>query len=217
MTLLPEEQDYSFTSLASDDDDFDKGIVILSYENIREVYHDLASEFAKFTFALDLTANDIRDLSFLRPFHKLESLVLDKNKHLDPDSLPHLKSLRILWLNECGITDSLLTKWTEIIASRCPQIKFLSMMNNNGSKSMVNLKSTSEDNKQYRKDITSKLNDLEGLDEAAIVRLNDKNYQLTCPKLFEFNKTKNNGKSPLQNRDPDGQAKKKKWRKLFKF
>lgn len=149
------------------DDQFDHGIVVLSYEGIEEVYHDLAVEFSKFAIALDLTENEITDLSFLRTFHKLQSLVLDKNRHMEPRSMPTMKSLQILWLNGCNIPD--ISKWVDVIRVRCPKLRCLSLINNPGARSLINL-STSHENEEYRAYVAGRLKNLEYLDEAPITR-----------------------------------------------
>lgn len=149
------------------DEQFDHGIVVLSYEGIEIVYQDLANEFSKFAISLDLTENEITDLSFLKSFNKLQSLVLDKNRHLNPKTMPTMKSLQILWLNSCNIPD--ITKWVEVIRVRCPKLRCLSMINNPGTRSLVNY-SKSEENQAYRAYVAGKLKSLEYLDEAPVVR-----------------------------------------------
>lgn len=174
------------------DEQFDHGIVVLSYEGIEVVYHDLASEFSKFAIALDLTENEITDLSFLRTFHKLQSLVLDKNRHLDPKTMPTMKNLQILWLNSCNIPD--ITKWIDVIRVKCPKLRCLSLINNPGARSLINL-STCNENEQYRSYVASKLINLEYLDEAPIVRntLARMTSVQFLTNLFNFNNNKDDG------------------------
>lgn len=153
-------------SFSNYDDELDH--VVLSYEGIRVgVYHDLAKEFSKFAISLDLTENELTNLSFLKTFNKLESLVLDKNRQMDPNTMPLMKNLEILWLNGCNISD--VSKWIEVIRVRCPKLKCLSMMNNPGTRSLVNL-CTSKENEEYRSYITSRLKNLSKLDEAEVVK-----------------------------------------------
>lgn len=185
-------------SFSNYDDEFDYGIVVLSYEGIRVgVYHDLAKEFSKFAISLDLTENELTDLSFLKSFNKLESLVLDKNRQMDPNTIPQMKSLEILWLNGCNISD--ISKWVEVIRVRCPKLKCLSMINNPGARSLVNL-CTSKENEEYRSFITSRLKNLNYLDEAEVVKSSGlaRNSSVQfLSKLFHFhnhNENHNNGK-----------------------
>lgn len=171
------------------DDQFDHGIVVLSYEGIEVVYADLASEFSKFAIALDLTENEITDLSFLKTFHKLQSLVLDKNRHLDPGTMPTMKNLQIFWLNSCNIPD--ITKWIDVIRVRCPKLRCLSLINNPGAKSLINL-STCNENEQYRSYVASKLKNLEILDEAPVIRSARMTSVQFLSKLFHFNTSPEN-------------------------
>lgn len=173
------------------DDQFDHGIVVLSYEGIEEVYQDLAAEFSKFAISLDLTENEITDLSFLKTFHKLQSLVLDKNRHMNPKSMPLMKNLQILWLNSCNIPD--ISKWIDVIRVKCPKLRCLSLINNPGAKSLVNL-STSHENAEYRSYVAHKLKKLENLDEAPVVRsalMKITSKQFLFSKLFHINSNNN--------------------------
>lgn len=168
------------------DDEFDHGIVVLSYEGIRVVYKDLAKEFSKFAIALDLTENELTDLSFLKSFNKLESLVLDKNRQMCPTTMPTMKNLRFLWLNSCNIPD--LGKWIEVIRLRCPKLTHLSMMNNPGSRLINGASSSSSvgdqlsgggrgvdvEEEQFRSYVASRLKNLQFLDHAQIVRKESK-------------------------------------------
>lgn len=171
------------------DDQFDHGIVVLSYEGIEEVYQDLAVEFSKFAIALDLTENEITDLSFLKTFHKLQSLVLDKNRHMNPKTMPLMRNLQILWLNGCNITD--ISQWIDVIRVKCPKLRCLSLINNPGAKSLVNL-STSHENDEYRSYIANKMKKLEILDEAPVVRsgLSRMTSGQFLSRLFHFNNDK---------------------------
>lgn len=171
------------------DDQFDHGIVVLSYEGIEEVYQDLAAEFSKFAIALDLTENEITDLSFLKTFHKLQSLVLDKNRHMNPKTMPLMRNLQILWLNGCNITD--ISQWIDVIRVKCPKLRCLSLINNPGAKSLVNL-STSHENDEYRSYIANKMKKLEILDEAPLVRsgLSRMTSGQFLSRLFHFNNDK---------------------------
>lgn len=166
------------------DDQFDHGIVVLSYEGIEIVYHDLATEFSKFAIALDLTENEITDLSFLKTFHKLQSLVLDKNRHMNPKTMPTMKNLQILWLNGCNIPD--ITKWIEVIRVKCPKLQRLSLINNPGARSLINL-STTDENEEYRCYVAGRLKKLEYLDEAPVIRNGRMAGRQFITRMFHFN------------------------------
>lgn len=69
-----------------------------------------------------------RDLAFLVNFKILHTLILDNNVSIDVNTLPYLPSLRILWLNKCGINQ--LSKFLRHINTCAPNIRQLSLMGN---------------------------------------------------------------------------------------
>lgn len=71
--------------------------ISLAYEKLTQIPRSVAINFAEQTFILDLSYNNLRDLSFLSKFKNLNSLILDKNTELDDKSLPFLGSLKLLW------------------------------------------------------------------------------------------------------------------------
>lgn len=182
--------DNTLASYSDFEDEFDHGIVVLSYEGIRVMYADVANGFSKFAISLDLTENELTDLSFLRTFYKLETLVLDKNRMMNPETMPMLKSLEILWLNNCNIPD--ISPWIEAIRVRCPKLRCLSLINNPGAKSLIN-HATPEDNEHYRNYVASKLKSLRYLDEAPLIHdpVQNSSSQFLS-KLFNYNRPPSN-------------------------
>lgn len=71
--------------------------ISLAYEKLTQIPKSVAIEFADQTFILDLSYNNLRDLSFLSNFKNLHSLILDKNIELNDKSFPFLGSLKLLW------------------------------------------------------------------------------------------------------------------------
>lgn len=72
-----------------------------------------------------------RDLSFLGQFKKLNSLILDHNKHMDITTFPNIPTLKLLWINNCKILN--LFKWVQKVSICCPNLRILCMMGNPGN------------------------------------------------------------------------------------
>lgn len=75
---------------------------------------------------LDLSYNNLSDLSFLSELHLLENLVLDVNVNLDYETIPELKKLKLLYVNKCEIYN--IVKFVYHICKNCPNLRYLSMM-----------------------------------------------------------------------------------------
>lgn len=77
-----------------------------------------------------------RDLIFLANFKNLHTLILDNNVSIDVNTLPILPSLRILWLNKCGVNQ--LQKFLRHINICAPNIRQLSLMGNPCARTLLN-------------------------------------------------------------------------------
>ena len=77
---------------------------------------------------LDLSVNKIRNFEFLRGFKSLKSLVVDKNNHIDLDSIPPMNSLELFYANNCSIEypSTFIFRVSVVFQS----LKYLSMMTN---------------------------------------------------------------------------------------
>ncbi|UJR15450.1 hypothetical protein I4U23_002393 [Adineta vaga] len=85
---------------------------------------------------LDLTENNLEDLRFLIDFSNLQTLILDKNRINSNVKIPHLDMLHTLWINHNQINN--LSVFIQTLAKHCPQLKYLSMMNNPAAPSFFN-------------------------------------------------------------------------------
>uniref|UniRef100_A0A1B0EYF6 U2A'/phosphoprotein 32 family A C-terminal domain-containing protein n=1 Tax=Phlebotomus papatasi TaxID=29031 RepID=A0A1B0EYF6_PHLPP len=96
---------------------------------------DYARYLGPRTYSLDLTGNDLTDLSFLCYFTKLHTLVLDGNTHMFVRTLPHLSGLSTFWANNCNIKNY--PEFIAVVADRFPNLKFLCILNNPGIPSHI--------------------------------------------------------------------------------
>ncbi|XP_031620200.1 leucine-rich melanocyte differentiation-associated protein-like [Contarinia nasturtii] len=143
----------------------DDGRISLAYEHLPAIPRKIADKFALRTHTLDLSHNNIKDLMFLSNFKILHTLILDNNISLNEKTLPFLPSVRILWLNKCGIRQ--LAKWVHRINICTPNIQQLSLMGNPGIRSTFNGGSSLENN-DYMMYVIGNLPYLEVLDDARI-------------------------------------------------
>uniref|UniRef100_A0A1B0CE79 Uncharacterized protein n=1 Tax=Lutzomyia longipalpis TaxID=7200 RepID=A0A1B0CE79_LUTLO len=111
------------------------GYLTLSYEQLTCMNADYARYLGPRTLSLDLTGNDLTDLSFLGYFTKLHTLVLDGNGSIYYRTLPQLGSLSTFWANNCNITNY--PEFISVLADRFPNLKFLCVLNNPGVPSYI--------------------------------------------------------------------------------
>ncbi|XP_049297532.1 leucine-rich melanocyte differentiation-associated protein-like isoform X3 [Anopheles funestus] len=152
---------------SSRSDDFDQNgeRLSLAYEQLSQIPRKIAEKFSRTTTILDLSYNEIKDLSFLTHFRQLNTLILDKNVQPDERTLPTLPNLELLWLNHCDIIN--LQNWIYRIRECCPLLKYLSLMGNPGATSSFNGNSTLEHN-DYRLFVISILPQLRYLDDSEV-------------------------------------------------
>ena len=116
--------------------------------------------------------SQITDLSNLRYFTKIETLVLDKNDLTTIVSCPVLHKVHTLWCNNNKVTD--LDKFLTEICQRFPNLQYLSLMRNpvsifdNESDELGQLSHASEELMKYRLGVISKLPSLRMLDSVMV-------------------------------------------------
>uniref|UniRef100_A0A2M4AS94 Putative u2-associated snrnp a' protein n=1 Tax=Anopheles triannulatus TaxID=58253 RepID=A0A2M4AS94_9DIPT len=152
-------------SSRSDDMDHNGERLSLAYERLSQIPRKIAEKFSRTTTILDLSYNEIKDLSFLVHFRQLNTLILDKNSRPDERTLPSLPNLELLWLNNCDIGN--LQNWIYRIRECCPSLKYLSLMGNPSATSSFNGNSTLEHN-DYRLFVISILPQLRYLDDSEV-------------------------------------------------
>lgn len=85
---------------------------------------------------LDLTENNLDDLRFLIDLPNLRTLIVDKNRINSNVKLPRLDLLHTIWINHNQIAN--LSVFIQTLATQCPQLRYLSMMNNPAAPSFFN-------------------------------------------------------------------------------
>ncbi|XP_055905672.1 leucine-rich melanocyte differentiation-associated protein-like [Eupeodes corollae] len=144
----------------------------LAYGNLDRVPYLILKYMAEKIKILDLSHNRFRNLSFLQHFTNLQTLILDKNSYLDCQTLPTMKSLEILWLNNCNLIN--VTDWLTTLQVQCPSLKQLSMMCNPVGWTVLNGVSE-HDEREYLTQILKVLPSLEYFDG---IRINDGHRRL---------------------------------------
>ncbi|CAF3491746.1 unnamed protein product [Rotaria sp. Silwood1] len=114
---------------------------------------------------LDLTENNLDDLRFLIDLPNLQTLIIDKNRINSNVKIPHLDMLHTLWINHNQITN--LSVFIQTLAISCPQLKYLSMMNNPAAPSFFNGGSYKQ-YVDYRHYVISQLSHLIMLDDRQV-------------------------------------------------
>ena len=104
------------------------GKISFAYEGLETFPGSLVEILRHDITHLDLSANNIRNLEFLRGFKSLKSLIIDENTRVDMDSLPQLDSLELFYANKCRIEfpRSFISRVSVVFKS----LKYLSMMYN---------------------------------------------------------------------------------------
>ncbi|XP_055618945.1 leucine-rich melanocyte differentiation-associated protein-like isoform X2 [Toxorhynchites rutilus septentrionalis] len=137
----------------------------LAYEKLTQIPRKIAEKFSRTTTILDLSYNNLKDLSFLSYFRQLNTLILDKNPQPDEKTFPSLPNLELLWINHCDIAN--VQNWVHRIRDCCPSLRYLSLLGNPGATSSFNGNSTLEHN-DYRMMVISILPQLRYLDDAEV-------------------------------------------------
>ena len=117
---------------------------------------------------LDLTENNLtgaNDLRFLFQFPNLTTLILDKNQIGSKFIIPPMPLLTTLWVNHNKIEN--LVVFIDNLQMFCPNLTYLSMMNNKAAPSYFNGGSLVEYN-DYRLYVLSKLGSLQLIDHKEI-------------------------------------------------
>lgn len=114
---------------------------------------------------IDLTENSLDDLRFLIDFPNLRTLIVDKNRLNSNVKIPRLDTLHTLWINHNQITN--LSVFIQTLVIHCPQLKYLSMMNNPAAPSFFNGGSYQE-YVDYRHYVISQLSHLIMLDDRQV-------------------------------------------------
>ncbi|XP_062849231.1 leucine-rich melanocyte differentiation-associated protein [Trichomycterus rosablanca] len=107
-----------------------------AYKGLMEIPYDTILEQRDTLEVLDLSYNLLEDPALLGKLEKLSTLILDGNNYSTHVKFPYMPSLTTLWINKNKISN--LPIIVEEIRCKFPNIKILSMMNNEAAPSYFN-------------------------------------------------------------------------------
>jgi len=136
-----------------------------AYRDLDEINPRIVQRFGDTVKELDLSNNNIRDLSPLKGFVKLQILVLDGNNITSHTKIPLLPKLDTLWVNSNNISNLIL--FIDKLVENTPALKFLSMLKNEACPNFFNGHSL-KDYTDYRRYVISRLPGLTCLDSTPI-------------------------------------------------
>jgi len=174
----------------------------LAYRDLSEVPPRIGEQFGQFLKELDLSNNELSDLTNLRDFQKLEVLVLDNNKLTSHTKIPSsLRTVHTLWVNNNEIAN--LSLFVDKLVASCPNLKFLSMLRNKACPNFFN-GGTPKQYTDYRKYVIDRLRSLSVLDSSAITEQEREEAYRTYGSLpASFAPVANENVPPLNSAEPN--------------
>jgi len=154
--------------ISNESDKNDEKKLSFAFQNLNEMDLKLLPDNPSSISVLDLTENNFTgaiDLRFLSDFINLHTLILDKNQIQSNFIIPFLDKLTTLWVNHNQIEN--LSVFIENLQKYCPNLVYLSMMNNKAAPSYFNGGSLVEYN-DYKMYVISKLTSLQMIDHKEI-------------------------------------------------
>lgn len=139
--------------------------ISFAYREIDVIHPKIVHKFGSTLKELDLSNNNIQDLSPLKGFTQLQVLVLDGNKVNSHTKIPFMPKLHTLWVNSNQISN--LTIFVDKLVENIPNLKFLSMLKNEACPNFFNGHSLKEYN-DYRQYVISRIPRLSTLDSTPI-------------------------------------------------
>ncbi|KAL1270543.1 hypothetical protein QQF64_029559 [Cirrhinus molitorella] len=144
-----------------------------AYQSLLEIPYDTILQQHNTLEVLDLSYNLLDEypfgnqmsLSLLGGLEKLSTLILDCNNYSAHVKFPYMPSLTTLWINKNKISN--LPIIVEEIRCKFPNIKILSMMNNEAAPSYFNGGSLTQ-YMDYRQYVISQMPSLEVLDDTEV-------------------------------------------------
>ncbi|XP_056113800.1 uncharacterized protein LOC130090450 [Rhinichthys klamathensis goyatoka] len=138
-----------------------------AYQGLLEIPYDTILQHQDTLEVLDLSYNllDERNPALLGGLEKLSTLILDCNNYNAHVKFPYMPSLTTLWINKNKISN--LPIVVEEISCKFPNIKILSMMNNEAAPSYFNGGSRTQ-YIDYRQYVISQISSLEVLDDTEV-------------------------------------------------
>lgn len=136
----------------------------LAHQNLRNVPKTLINSFQTRVKIIDLSNNNINEVSFLKSFTSLTCIILDHNEIGSNAIFPFLPNVNILWLNYNNVT--MLNEFIKRLASSFPSLRQLSLMGNPGVPQCH--EDTYYDYLRYRLFVISCFSGLEYLDDRPV-------------------------------------------------
>lgn len=112
------------------------GRLNLAFQELKKMPRKFVNKYGEEITELDLTSNEIRDFQFLLDVPNLETLILDKNNLDSHVKFPRFTRLTSLSVNNNAINN--LSVFAKMVTNSFPNLKFLSMMNNEAAPSYFN-------------------------------------------------------------------------------
>jgi len=137
----------------------------LAYRDLYDINPRIVQQFGPTVKELDLSNNNIKELTALKGFPVLETLVLDHNEVTSHTKFPLMPKLHTLWVNSNKISNLIL--FIDKLASSTPHLKFLSMLKNEACPNFFNGKSL-QDYNDYRRYVICRLPSLTCLDATQV-------------------------------------------------
>lgn len=139
----------------------------LAFRDLHELNEKVLPDDTSNIRILDLTENNFNgaDLRFLNEFPKLKTLIMDKNQLESKFLMPLMINLETLWVNHNKIDN--LAVFIQHLKDSCPNLKYLSMLNNKAAPNYFNGGTLIEYN-DFRLYVISKLTKLQMLDHKEI-------------------------------------------------
>ncbi|ESO81966.1 hypothetical protein LOTGIDRAFT_223705 [Lottia gigantea] len=133
----------------------------LAYSNLAGPPVELTRKYGNIIEELDMSNNRVSDLRFLADFPKLNTLVVDHNAIHSHVKIPYMPGLHTIWLNHNSVKN--LGIFLETLSKNCPNLRYLSLMNNEAAPSYFN-GGTLQQYTEFRYLVISSLSKLEYLD-----------------------------------------------------
>jgi len=108
----------------------------LAYQRLSIIPAELVSKFQHSVRELDLSSNLISDLMPLEGFNSLTTLILDSNSITSTTYFPHLPNLQTVTVNRNNVSNLVL--FVDRLVASCPNLRYLSMLNNEACPNLVN-------------------------------------------------------------------------------
>ncbi|KAM9400246.1 leucine-rich melanocyte differentiation-associated protein-like [Salvelinus alpinus] len=137
-----------------------------AYQGLLEIPYEVILAQRDTLEVLDLSYNLLEDPALLGELEKLSTLILDCNSYSSHVKFPYMPSVTTVWINKNKIGN--LPIFVEEIRSKFPNIKILSMMNNESAPSYFNGGSLDQ-YIDYRQYVISQIPSLKILDDTEVL------------------------------------------------